>query len=131
MKSLLTLLFAASLVTIVGAGNAHFVGDPVFTVSGASLSVSGKVAGLGNVPQIHVELSGTAECVNRGGHNPNAANKTSVNAAGDFPVQNGKALFALSATAVFQPSCEPPMTVAWSAISLTVTAADGTVLTYP
>jgi hypothetical protein len=115
----------------VFAGNAHFVGVPTFTVSGADLTVSGKVAGLGNVPQIHVVLSGVASCINGGNNHPQAVNKASFNAEGDFPVQNGKALFALAVEAVFQPSCNPPMTVSWSDVSVTVTADDGTLLVYP
>jgi len=107
------------------------VGVPQVTVNGESLMVSGKVAGLGNVPQIDVTLSADAACVNRGGNKPSAENKQSFNAAGSFPVQNGKALFALDLEAVFQPSCTPPMRVEWSNVSLTVTAADGTFLTYP
>jgi hypothetical protein len=63
------------------------------------------------------EVAGTAEepatalCINPGGHHPKAVNKESVNAEGDFPVQNGKADFMLSVTATFQPECSPPMTV--------------------
>jgi hypothetical protein len=93
--------------------------------------VSGKVAGLGNVPQIHVVLSGDAQCVNPGNQDPEAANKQTFTAEGDFPVQNGKSLFVLDITAVMQPSCTPPMRIVWSNLSVTVTAADGTNLVYP
>jgi len=123
----MVMAFVAGIV----AGNAHFVGVPQVAVNGDSLVASGKVAGLGNVPQIDVTLSADAACVNRGGNKPSAENKQSFNAAGSFPVQNGKALFALDLEAVFQPSCTPPMRVEWSNVSLTVTAADGTFLTYP
>jgi hypothetical protein len=50
-------------------------------------------------------------------------NKTSVNAAGDFPVQNGKAEGTLSVTAVFQPDCSPPMTVEFTNVTLTDTTS--------
>jgi len=116
---------------LVSAGNAHFVGQPKIMVSGNTVTVSGKVAGLGNIPQIHVEVSGDAECVNRGNHNPNADNKDEFSASGDFPVQNGKALFSIDLTATFKPDCTPPMRVEWSNISITVTADDGTFLTFP
>lgn len=121
------------LLTVAGvrAGSAHFVGTPVFTISGDTAAVSGKVAGLGNVPQIHVVLSGDAACINGGNNHPQAVNKGSFLAEGDFPVQNGKSLFALDVEAVFQPPCSPPMTVSWSNLSVTVTAADGTFLVYP
>ena len=125
---LAAVLFA---VTVVAAGSAHFVGVPVFTVSGDTVTVTGKVAGLGNVPQIHVTVTGVASCINGGGQHPRAVNKGAFGAGGDFPVQNGKALFALSMEAVFQPACDPPMTVSWSELSVTVTAEDGTVLVYP
>jgi hypothetical protein len=71
-------------------------------------------AGLGDEAQIHVVLSATALCINGGDNHPRAVNKESVNAAGEFAVQNGKANFSLSVTARFQPDCSPPMTVAFT-----------------
>ncbi|HEX6127816.1 MAG TPA: hypothetical protein VF071_02220 [Candidatus Limnocylindria bacterium] len=129
--SIAVLTAMALTVSIVAAGNAHFVGTPKITVSGNTVTVSGKVAGLGNIPQIHVEVSGDAQCVNPGKKEPKADNKDEFSADGDFPVQNGKANFSLDLTATFQPDCTPPMTVSWSNISITVTAPDGTFLTYP
>lgn len=104
------------------AGSPHFI-NSAFSVSrsGDTLTVSGKEAGLGDEAQIHVELSATALCINPGSNHPKAANKASVSAAGDFPVQNGKADFTLSATAVFQPSCSPPMTVQFTDVTITDT----------
>jgi hypothetical protein len=55
-------------------------------------------------------VTATAECINPGQKHPKAANKESVSAEGDFPVQNDKALFSLTLTASFQPECSPPMT---------------------
>ena len=72
---------------------------------------------------MHVVLSATALCINGGGNHPKAVNKESVSAAGDFPVQNGKADWTLSVTAVFSPSCSPPMTVAFTDISVTDTTS--------
>jgi hypothetical protein len=46
-------------------------------------------------------------------------NKESVSAEGDFPVQNGKAEFSLTLTATFQPECSPPMTVAFTNVTVT------------
>ena len=88
------------------------------------MTAAGKVAGLGAVEQIHVTLTGDAACINPGSNKPQAANKESFSASGDFPVQNGKALFSLDLTATFQPDCTPPMTVVWSNISITVTARE-------
>jgi hypothetical protein len=101
-------MFAASQVAF--AGNPHFV-DVSATESGNTLTVSGKEAGLGNETQVHIEVTATALCINGGGKHPKAVNKQSVGAAGDFPVQNGKAEFTLTVTATFQPNCSPPMTV--------------------
>jgi hypothetical protein len=134
MRRTLTLCLALLLVVFAVpllAGRAHFVGSPQIASTDEDLLVSGKVAGLGNVPQIHVELSADAACINPGGNHPNADNKESFSAAGDFPVQNGKALFQLTLTAAFQPDCTPPMDVEWTNVRLTVTADDGTLLTFP
>jgi hypothetical protein len=104
------------------AGNPHFV-EITVSCEDNTVTVSGKEAGLGNEPQVHIEISGTAECINPGGHHPKAENKTGVAAAGDFPVQNGKANFTLTATATFQPECSPPMTVVFSDITVTDTTS--------
>src|SRR6266508_1903887 len=76
-----------------------------------------KEAGLGDETQIHVELFATAQYINPNKHHPKAANKQSLNADGDFPVQNGQALFQLSVTASFQPECSPPMSVIFTDVS--------------
>jgi hypothetical protein len=121
-------LTAAS--ALAGVKGAHFVGDPSIIESGATLSTSGKVAGLGAVEQIHVTVSADAACINPGNNHPQAGNKESFSASGDFPVQNGRAEFSLDLTAAFQPDCTPPMTVDWSNIVITVTAP-GVLLTFP
>lgn len=136
MKYAITVLGAlvaiaiAAVPSLAGVKGAHFVGAPSITESGATLSAAGKVAGLGNVEQIHVTLSADAACINPGSNHPKAANKESFNAEGDFPVQNGRAEFSLDLIATFQPNCSPPMTVDWSNIVITVTAP-GVLLTYP
>ena len=105
------------------AGNPHFVNAVNVSRSGNTLTATGKEAGLGNEAQIHVVLSATALCINGGSNHPKAANKQSVNAAGDFPVQNGKANFSLSVTATFQPQCSPPMTVQFTDVTVTDTTS--------
>lgn len=134
MKQMFAPLIVAVLLAaapVFAVSNAHFVGTPTFTISGSTVTTSGKVAGLGNVLQIHVVLSGTAECINGGNKHPQAVNKGSFNAEGDFPVQNGKALFSLILEATFQPPCDPPMSVSWSELQVTVTAGDGTFISFP
>lgn len=118
MRRLLVLaviVFAAVAVAVpvAWAGNPHFV-SVTATRTDNSLTVEGKEAGLGNESQVHIEVTATAECINPGGHHPKAVNKESVSSEGDFPVQNGKAIFSLTLTASFQPECSPPMTVRFS-----------------
>ena len=120
----LLLLGVLAIVGAAVAASTALAGNPHFVTADASrtdntLSVAFKEAGLGNEPQVHVVLSATALCVNGGNNHPKAVNKTSVNAAGDFPVQNGKAEGTLSVTATFQPACSPPMTVQFTDVTLT------------
>ena len=104
------------------AGSPHFVDDTVTkTQNGSTLTVSGKEAGLGDEAQVHIVVSATALCINGGGKHPKAVNKEDVAAAGDFPVQNGKANFSLTLTAAFQPPCSPPMTVSFTNVTVTDT----------
>jgi hypothetical protein len=122
---------ALTMAAVAAVSNAHFVGTPTLTSSGNTATASGKVAGLGNVEVITVTVSGDAACINPGSKHPKAANKESFDSSEDVPVQNGKAVFSTDLTATFSPDCTPPMTVAWSNLSVTVTAADGTFLQYP
>lgn len=119
-----TIAFVAFVVVLLfaapaQAGNGHFVGSPTVTTSGDTITATGKIAGLGNEAQVEVTLTATAECVNKGGNKPAAENKDTVSVSGVFPVQNGHADFSLTGTAVFSPACVPPMTVEWSAVSVT------------
>jgi hypothetical protein len=96
------------------AGSPHFVGQISITADDNTLTVSGKEAGLGNETQVHIVVTADAQCINPGGNHPQAGNKESFSAEGDFPVQNGKANFLLTLTATFQPDCSPPMSVVWT-----------------
>ncbi len=123
MRRTVVVLLAGLLLLVLSsqaalAGNPHFV-TATATRTDNTLTATFKEAGLGNEPQVHVVLSATALCINPGGKHPKAVNKESVNAAGDFPVQNGKAEGSLSVTASFQPECSPPMTVAFTDVKLT------------
>jgi hypothetical protein len=111
---------ALVFVAVAVAGNPHFVGSPTVTRTDNSLTVAGKVAGLGNEPFILVVVSADAACVNPGTKKPKAANKQSFSASDTFPVQNGKADFSVTLTATFQPSCTPPMTAEFSNVSVEV-----------
>src|SRR2546428_260819 len=122
MRRLIRMLMvlAAGLIAVPAAwaGSPHFV-DSTVSASRArnSLTVSGKEAGLGDEALVFIEVNATAECINRGEHHPRAENKESVSSKGEFPVQNGKANFSLTVTATFQPSCSPPMTVAFTDVT--------------
>jgi phage tail sheath gpL-like len=109
---------------VAHAGSPHFVDSTVVaSQSGDTLTVTFKEAGLGNEAQVHVVLTADAACINPGSNHPKAGNKESVNAAGDFPVQNGRTEGSLSVTATFQPPCSPPMTVVYSNVTLTDTTS--------
>jgi hypothetical protein len=122
-RLILTLMvLAAGLIAVPAAwaGSPHFVSNTLeATRTGNTLTVSGKEAGLGDEEQVNIEVNATAVCINKGEHHPKAENKESVSSAGEFPVQNGKANFSLSVTATFQPSCSPPMTVAFTNVTVT------------
>ena len=122
LLTVLALVTASLAVTVAWAGSPHFIAN-AFSVTrvGNTITVSGKEAGLGDESQVHVVLNATGLCINGGGNHPRAVNKTGVVAEGTFPVQNGKANFTLTGTAVFSPSCSPPMTVRFTDVSVTDT----------
>lgn len=113
------------------AGSPHFVGTPVYTVSGSTVTVQAKEAGLGDEAQIVAVLTGTLACVNPGGNQPSAANKTSFTTTSAEPVQNGKADYTITGTGDFQPSCSPPMTVQVVSLQLQDTTNGLTVTPVP
>lgn len=117
--------------TAAFAGSPHFVGTPTVTTSGNTITVSAKEAGLGDEAQIVAVLSGTASCINGGGHNPKAVNKTSFSTSSTEPVQNGQANYTITATATFKPECSPPMTVQFTSATLTDTTNNLTATLIP
>ena len=119
LLTLLTLL-AAAVAVPAWAGSPHFVGSPTATRSGDALTVSGKVAGLGDETQINVAVTADVACVNPGNNLPKAENKGATIAEGTFPVQNGKALFSVTGTGTTSPDCSPPMTLRYSNVVVTV-----------
>jgi hypothetical protein len=124
------LLMMVLATSVAMAGSPHFVGQISVTRDGNTLTVSGKEAGLGNETQVHIVVTAYAECINPGNNHPQADNKESFSAEGDFPVQNGKALFSLMLTATFQPDCTPPMTLVFSDVTVS-DAAHGLSVTFP
>jgi hypothetical protein len=126
---IITLILAILALAVLAlpsawAGSPHFVDDQTtLTQDGNTLTVTGKIAGLGDEDQVHVVLSADAACFNRGGNKPAAENKGATLAEGDFPVQNGKADFTLSGTATFDPSapCPVPLDIRYSNVVVTDT----------
>jgi hypothetical protein len=130
---LLAVPFLALIATATPAlaGSAHYVDSTVTaTRTGDTLTVSGKEAGLGDEQQVHIVVTATAACLNPGQQYPQAGNKETVTASADEPVQSGHADFELTLTAVFQPSCSPPMTVSFSDVTVTDTT-NGITTTVP
>ena len=117
---LLALTATFALTLPAWAGSPHFVGTPTITRNGDALTVTGKVAGLGDETQIGVQVTADVACVNPGGNKPKAENKGAVIAEGTFPVQNGKALFSVTGTGTTDPDCSPPMTLQYSNVVVTV-----------
>jgi hypothetical protein len=122
-------VFALMATTALAVSNAHFVGTPTATRNDSTLTISGKVAGLGQVEVITVTISGDVACINPGAKHPRAANKEALTGGAEVPVQNGKANFSVTTNVPsIDPSCSPPMTLVFSNVTVTVTAADGTFL---
>jgi hypothetical protein len=120
LVAVLALATAAIAAPVVWAGSPHFVGTPTATRAGDALTVSGKVAGLGDETQINVAVTADVACINPGNNQPKAENKASTIAEGTFPVQNGKALFRVTGTGTTSPDCSPPMTLRYSNVVVTV-----------
>lgn len=111
-RMLLSIVGVLALVAVTAttavADNPHFINASGKLNNDGSLTVSFKEAGLGSNQNINYTLTADATatyvCVNRGGKNPSAANKTSVSgpvaAAGTFNSgKNGQ----ISASLTVQP----------------------------
>ena len=120
LVAVLALATAAVAVPVAFAGSPHFVGTPTITRSGDAITVSGKVAGLGDETQINVAVTADVACINPGNNQPKAENKGATIAEGTFPVQNGKANFSVTGTGTTSPDCSPPMTLRYSNVVVTV-----------
>ena len=105
---LLAAVVATAAVASAASGNPHFIRSATgASMSGSSLVCSFKEAGLsaGSTETIVCQATETVtyECVNNGGKNPQASNKTSTtttgSASGQFPVdQNGNLTGTLTVT---------------------------------
>jgi hypothetical protein len=123
MHKKLFALLASLLATFVVAGGAlsspaladspHYVQGPTATVSGNSLTVSWKAAGLGNtVTSVDFALTGTitttSQCFTKSGNPVNGVPKSetiNVNATGTFPVRNGQTTGTLTVSPISTLQC--------------------------
>ena len=106
------LAFAAVAATPALAASPHFVGTPTATVSGNTLTVNFKAAGLGNDTTVPITLSGdvtvNSRCYTKSGNKPQAANKQEtihVDQTRDFPVRNGQTTGSFTVTPLSTLTC--------------------------
>ena len=101
MRRYLVLLIgvgALALASTAVAASPHYIRGPDATVSGNSLTVSWKAAGLGNTTEsVDFSLTGTADvtsqCFTKSGNPVNGVPKSEqvdVDVTGTFPVRNGQ-----------------------------------------
>jgi hypothetical protein len=116
--SLLALLTLS--VSPILAANVHFVSGPTFDTSNGALTVSGKLAGLGN-RDVTIVVSGTATvtCTNRGGNVPPGQTETVSGTVSNLRPENGTVTFSVT-TAQVTDTCPGPMTPTATFTSATV-----------
>jgi len=128
--ALIALLLAAFTATSAQAASAHFVKGPSGSVSGNTLTVTFKAAGLGNAEETaDFSLTGTvtvdAQCFTRSGNPVQGVPKSdtvTVNSTETFDVRNG------SVNGVFTISPLSPLTCTGNQqVRTTVTSANLTV----
>lgn len=122
-KIVLSVLGALALLLAVAgtawADSPHYVQGPDTNVSGNTLTVSWKAAGLGNTAtSVDFALTGTvttsSQCFTKSGNPVNGVPKeetNNVNATGSFPVRNGQTTGSLSVSGVSTLTCTGNQTV--------------------
>jgi hypothetical protein len=111
--SLMLMAFAATSVLGASQG-AHYNSGPTVSVTGNTLSVDGKAAGLGNIGAVDISLTGTvtvnSRCYTKSNNKPQAANKQeniNVDQSGTFAARNGSVTFHFEVTPLSTLSCPP------------------------
>jgi hypothetical protein len=139
LKRSLFVTLAAFFALTLGASaaladNPHFIGTPTATVSGNTLTVNFKAAGLGTGDYADFTLTGSVDvfsrCYNKGGNKPQADNKQetiSVNQAGTFPVRGGQTTGSFTVTPLSTLTCPGNQVVVIESVSydLTLTGPGG------
>jgi hypothetical protein len=116
------------------ADSPHYIKGPTATVSGNSLTVSWKAAGLGNtVTSVDFSLTGTAnvtsQCFTKSGNPVNGVPKSEtvdVDVTGSFPVRNGQTTGSLTVSPLSTLTCTGNQHVVILSVSfdLTLTGDD-------
>ena len=106
------------------ADSPHFIGTPSGTVSGNTLTVNFKAAGLGTGDYADFTLTGSVDvfsrCYNKGGNKPQADNKQetiSVNQTGSFPVRGGQTTGSFTVTPLSTLTCPGNQVVVIESVS--------------
>ena len=125
---------ALALASTAVAASPHYIRGPDATVSGNSLTVSWKAAGLGNtIDSVDFALTGTADvtsqCFTKSGNPVNGVPKSEVvdvDVTGTFPVRNGSVTGALTVEPLSTLQCTGKQEVRILAVSfdLTLTGDD-------
>ena len=125
---------ALALASTAVAASPHYIRGPDATVSGNSLTVSWKAAGLGNtIDSVDFALTGTADvtsqCFTKSGNPVNGVPKSErvdVNVTGEFPVRNGQVTGSLTVEPLSTLECTGNQRVRILAVSfdLTLTGDD-------
>jgi hypothetical protein len=109
----LVAVLALALAPTAVAASPHYIRGPDVTVSGNSLTVSWKAAGLGNtIDSVDFSLTGTAnvtsQCFTRSGNPVNGVPKSEtvdVDVTGSFPVRNGSVTGSLTVSPLSTLTC--------------------------
>jgi len=125
---------ALALASTAVAASPHYIRGPDATVSGNSLTVSWKAAGLGNtIDSVDFALTGTADvtsqCFTKKGNPVQGVPKSEqvdVDVTGEFPVRNGSVTGALTVEPLSTLQCTGNQEVRILAVSfdLTLTGDD-------
>jgi hypothetical protein len=125
---LASLGFAAVSVSPALATSPHFIGTPTATVSGNSLVINFKAAGLGNVGTAVWNLDGTvtvsSRCYTKSGNKPQAANKQEsipVDQTTTTAVNNGQTTGGFTVTPLSTLACPGGQHVVIESVSYDLT----------
>jgi hypothetical protein len=134
LAGLVSLLVFSSVAV---AASPHFIGTPTASVSGNSLTVSFKAAGLGNATGATFTLTGTVQvysrCYNHGGNKPQADNKQetlNVDQTETFPVRNGQTTGTFTVTPRSTLTCPGNQIVVIESVEYSDLVLTGEGLTY-